>query len=58
MTTNENIRGVKKYGWQRFENKLWQRNYWERIIRTENDINRISEYIVTNPKKWIIKNNL
>ncbi len=58
MTTNEYIRGVKNYGWQRFENKLWQRNYWERIIRTENDMNRISEYIVNNPKNWIVKNNL
>lgn len=32
--------------------KLWQRNYYEHIIRNENELNRIREYIVSNPKKW------
>ncbi|MCX6221936.1 MAG: hypothetical protein NTZ69_13230 [Bacteroidia bacterium] len=35
MTTNEYIRGVKNQGWKRFDGKLWQRNYWEHIIRTK-----------------------
>jgi putative transposase len=33
--------------------KLWQRNYYEHIIRTERSLSRISEYIVNNPHKWI-----
>jgi hypothetical protein len=33
ITSNEYIRGVKNNNWQRFEAKLWQRNYWEHIIR-------------------------
>ena len=29
--------------------KLWQRNYYEHIIRDKNDLNRIRKYIVNNP---------
>lgn len=31
---------------------IWQRNYWEHIIRDENAYNRISQYIINNPQKW------
>lgn len=37
---------------QIFEKKLWQRNYYEHIIRNENSYNKISEYIKNNPKSW------
>ena len=52
MTTNEYIRGVKYHNWQPFDNKLWQRNYWEHIIRNENEYHHISQYIIDNPQKW------
>ncbi len=52
MTTNEYIWGVKNNGWSRFNKKLWQRNYYERIIRDEKSCYQISEYIQTNPLKW------
>jgi REP element-mobilizing transposase RayT len=52
MATNKYIIGVKKYGWQPFNGKLWQRNYYEHIIRNENSLNRIREYIINNPIKW------
>ena len=32
--------------------KLWQRNYYEHIIRNEQSYQRISEYIINNPSKW------
>ncbi len=32
--------------------KIWQRNYWEHIIRDERSYHRISEYIVKNPENW------
>lgn len=32
--------------------KLWQRNYWENIIRDEPAYQRISAYIINNPKNW------
>lgn len=31
---------------------LWQRNYYERIIRNEDELYRIREYIQYNPLKW------
>jgi REP element-mobilizing transposase RayT len=51
-TTVEYIRGVKALGWQPFDNKLWQRNYYEHIIRNEQSYHTISEYINNNPVKW------
>ena len=52
MTTNEYIRGVKSMGWQPFNGKLWQRNYYEHIIRNEQSHKAIADYIVNNPAKW------
>ncbi len=31
---------------------VWQRNYYEHVIRNEDDLNEIREYIVNNPLKW------
>jgi REP element-mobilizing transposase RayT len=53
MTTNEYIRGVINLGWERFDGKLWQRNYYERIIRDEKSFIAISKYINNNPANWI-----
>ncbi|MBN2425140.1 MAG: transposase [Calditrichaceae bacterium] len=32
--------------------KIWQRNYYEHIIRNELELNRIRQYIIENPLKW------
>ena len=34
------------------EDKIWQYNYYERIIRDENELNRIRKYIENNVQKW------
>ena len=52
MSTDEYIRGVKTLGWQRFDKKLWHRNYWEHIIRTQQSYQNISGYIMDNPARW------
>jgi len=31
---------------------IWQRNYYEHIIRSEEDYVRIHEYIQANPANW------
>jgi len=31
---------------------VWQRDFWERIIRSEAELNRIREYIAENPARW------
>ena len=33
-------------------NKIWQRNYYERIIRNERELNAIRKYIHDNPYNW------
>lgn len=52
MTTNEYIRNVRHNNWPPFNGKLWQRNYYEHIIRNEDELNRTREYIVNNPARW------
>lgn len=52
MTTNEYIRGVKNDGWVTFSKRLWQRNYWEHVIRSEQELYEIREYINNNPARW------
>lgn len=52
MTTNEYIRGVKQHRWPTFPGKLWQRNYYEHIVRNDDELNRIRQYIIDNPAKW------
>ena len=31
---------------------VWQRNYYEHVIRNEQSLNRIREYIAGNPARW------
>lgn len=31
---------------------VWQRNYYERIIRNERALKNVREYIQTNPQAW------
>ena len=52
ITTVAYIRGVKTLGWQPFDGKLLQRNYYEHIIRDEKAYHNISNYIINNPAKW------
>jgi len=53
MITNEYIRSVKHSNWRRFTGKLWQRGYYEHIIRNDNERNNICEYIKNNSTNWI-----
>ena len=52
LSTNEYIHNVNENGWQPFDEKLWQRNFYEHIIRNDESYLEISEYIQTNPLKW------
>ena len=31
---------------------MWQRNYYEHIIRNDDSLNRIRQYIIDNPARW------
>jgi putative transposase len=49
----EYIRGVKTKAWPQFRHRLWQRNYYEHVIRNEADLNRVRRYIDENPVRWV-----
>jgi REP element-mobilizing transposase RayT len=52
MSTNEYIKGVKSGEYPTFDKRIWQRNYYEHIIRNHKELHEIREYIVNNPAKW------
>ena len=54
MTTNEYIRGVKDGALPPFDGKLWQKSYYDHVIRNQQDYNGVWEYIENNPAKWIM----
>jgi REP element-mobilizing transposase RayT len=52
MTTSRYTDGVKQSGWPPFRGRLWQRNYYEHVIRDRESLKRIREYIADNPARW------
>jgi len=52
ITTVQYVHGVKELGWPPFSLRLWQRNYYEHVIRDEDSLQRVQEYILTNPARW------
>ncbi len=58
LTTYKYIQGVREDGWPPFEKRLWQRNYYEHIIRSERAYQNISAYIRNNPARWWEKHGL
>ncbi|MCP5156108.1 MAG: hypothetical protein H6983_18195 [Ectothiorhodospiraceae bacterium] len=46
------VEGVTQRGWPPIRRRLWQRGYYEHVIRTDAALDRIREYIVTNPIRW------
>jgi len=58
------IRGIKSSVTQRINalrgapgQPVWQRNYYEHVIRNEIDLEEIREYIQNNPLKWLEDEN-
>lgn len=52
ITTNEYINNIINQNWPQFNKRLWQRNYYEHIIRNETDLYCIRKYIENNPLQW------
>jgi putative transposase len=52
LTTKRYADGVKQSGWSPFVGRLWQRNYYEHIVRDEESLGRIIQYILDNPARW------
>ncbi len=54
LTTKRYTDGVRQQGWRAFPGRLWQRNYFEHIIRNDHSLNQIRLYIMSNPASWIL----
>jgi REP element-mobilizing transposase RayT len=48
-TTTRLINGLRKTPGER----VWQRNYYEQIVRVEDNLNAIRSYIQSNPANWV-----
>ncbi|MCL2338489.1 MAG: hypothetical protein FWC51_00865 [Proteobacteria bacterium] len=46
------IRGFKAAVSKQIGKSIWQRNYYEHIIRDRDDYAEIANYIANNPKTW------
>jgi putative transposase len=52
ISTHEYIDGVQEKGWEPFNKRLWQRDFYDRIIRNDRELEAIRAYIVNNPANW------
>ena len=52
--TTKRINKLLDFGMQ----KIWQRNYYERVIRDDAELRAISEYIQNNPYAWASEREL
>jgi len=53
LSTNRYINGVRNQNWPKFDKRLWQRNYYEKIIRNEKEYLAVKNYIKNNPEKLL-----
>ena len=42
----------KSYTDSKYKDKLWQRSFYDHVIRDEKDYQKIWEYVDQNPQKW------
>ena len=51
LTTKLYTDGVKDGIFEPYNQRLWQHNFWDYIIRTDEELKQIRQYIINNPKK-------
>lgn len=52
LTTAQYAEEVHAGRWGPFDGRLWQRNYYDHIVRDETDLDRCRRYIMANPLNW------
>jgi len=52
LTTVEYTRRVKQVKWAPFHKRLWQRNYYEHVVRHDESLRQLQQYILDNPDQW------
>jgi putative transposase len=58
ITTNHYIKGVRELGWASFQKRLWERDYNERVLRNDTELEQKRKYILENPVRSQIKAGL
>jgi REP element-mobilizing transposase RayT len=52
IATARYANGVDDHGWPPFDGRLFQRNYYDHIVRDGRDLDRCRAYIDANPANW------
>jgi REP element-mobilizing transposase RayT len=52
LTACAYIEGVNVGAWPPFRHRLWQRNYYEHILRHDESLAELRQYILYNPARW------
>jgi REP element-mobilizing transposase RayT len=55
QSTARYARAVQEKGWERFAGRLWQRGVYDRVIRTDEELHAIHEYVVTHLQRWALR---
>ena len=50
--------GVRDRGWDRYGTHLWQRSYYDTLIRNDKHLETTRTYILDNPRRWIERERL
>ena len=52
LTTDGYIIGVRQLRWPGFERRVWERNFYDHVIRNDDELEKIRQYIRRNPLMW------
>ena len=46
-------RGTRLGGWEPYDTHLWQRSYYDTLIRNDAHLETTRAYILANPRRWV-----
>ena len=49
------VRSIKTLTTKEIGESIWQKSYYDHVIRNQQDYNEVWEYIDNNPLKWVLK---
>jgi REP element-mobilizing transposase RayT len=53
ITTSAYGKQVRDGDWPPYPGRMWQRNYFEHIVRSEANLEKLGSYVEANPGKWL-----
>lgn len=46
-------KGIRLKGWEPYDTHLWQRSYYDTLIRNDRHLETTRQYILGNPDRWV-----